>query len=251
MTIVLSVLMITKNSDELLEKSLSSVSQLANEIVIVDDFSEDKTISIAKKYKSVIFRRRNSDLGAQRAFGLNKCRGEWILMLDADEIISQQLKGEIRSIVDSRWSKGSGCYIPYQNHLFGKPIYYGGENYCILRLFRRNYATIEDSLVHEHVVVRGKTLSLTNKILHYSYRRPLQIIQKFTDYAHREARKKAQQNEKSSLQKLILYPCHMVWARYIKDQGYKDGLVRIFLDLAFGYMEFCTYLFLFFEKRKK
>lgn len=251
MAIALSVLMITKNSDELLDKSLFSVSHLADEIVIIDDFSEDKTISIAKKYKSIIFRRRNSDLGAQRAFGLNKCKGEWVLMLDADEVVSRELRQEIQLLVVGRRSKVVGYKIPYQNHLFGKPIYYGGENYCILRLFRRNYATIKDSQVHEHVEIRGKTRRLSNKVFHYSYRSLFQIIAKFTDYAKREARKKAEDNEKSSLRKLILYPLHMVWARYIKDQGYKDGLVRILLDLAFGYMEFCTYLFLLFEKRKK
>jgi len=250
MAIALSVLMITKNSDELLDTSLSSIANLADEIVIVDDFSKDKTISIAKKYKSVTYSRHEDDLGSQRAFGLSKCRGEWILMLDADEVISQQLKGEIRSIVDSRLSNVSGYKIQYQNHLFGKPIYFGGENYRILRLFKRKKARINSNLVHEHVKINGLTDLLQNKILHYSYRRPCQIIQKFTDYAHREARKKAQQNEKLSLQKLILYPCHMVWALYIKDKGYKDGLIRLFLDLAFGYMEFCTYFFLIFERNR-
>lgn len=250
MAIVLSVLMITKNSDELLEQSLSSITDLADEIIIVDDFSKDKTVSIAKKYNSIIYSHHEDDLGKQRAFGLSKCRGDWILMLDADEIISQQLKDEMKSIVDSRWSKVSGYYIPYQNHLFGKPINFGGEKYSILRLFKRDRARIKANLVHENVTVDGITGMLQNNIFHFSYRTPLQILLKFTDYAHRGAKKKAQLNERSSFQKLILYPCHMVWARYIKDKGYKDGILRLFLDLAFAYMEFCTYFFLIFEKNK-
>lgn len=250
MHVQLSVLMITKNSEELLTQSFSSIADIADEIVIVDDHSTDDTLAIAKKFNAKIFQNQNTDLGAKRAYGLTKCNGVWVLMLDADEIISHRLKSEIKSIVDSRTSNIQGYYIPYQNHLFGKLIRYGGENYKILRLFKRNSATIKDSFIHEHVVVRGKTDYLKNNILHYSYRRPCQIIRKFTGYAKRDAAEKGMQGEKSSLKKLILYPLHMTWARYIKDKGYKDGLIRLFLDCAFGYMEFCTYLFLFFEKRK-
>ncbi|MDO8610350.1 MAG: glycosyltransferase family 2 protein [bacterium] len=251
MSALLSILMITKNSEELMEKSLSSVFSIAKEIVIIDDFSIDATISISKKYNPIIFERHNDDLGAQRAFGLSTCKGQWILMLDADEIVSPKLKEEIKLILKNEKSNMNGYYVPYQNHLFGKPIYFGGENYNILRLFKRDSAIIDNNLIHEHVTMKGQTGYLKNKILHYSYRRPFQIIQKFTDYARRESKSKVQNNEKSSFRKLTFYPIHMIWARYIKDKGYKDGITRLFLDLAFGYMEFCTYLFLIFEKRKK
>jgi len=249
---MLSILMITKNSEELLEQSLSSVSELSDNIVIVDDYSTDNTVTIAKKYKATIYQNHNNDLGVQRSLGLSKCKGKWVLMLDADEIITDNLRKEITLSISDNDPHNDivGYYIPYQNHLFGKPIYFGGEDYKVLRLFKRKNGIIRDNAVHEHVEVRGKTNTLNNKIFHYSYRRPIQVIRKFTDYAKREAKRKTQNNEKSSIRKLTFYPFHMVWARYIKDKGYKDGIIRLFLDLAFGYMEFYTYLFLFYENNK-
>ncbi len=247
---LLSVLMVTKNSGELLNNSLNSVRNLAKNIVIIDDFSTDKTVFIAKQHGASLYRRRDKDLGRQRSFGLSKCKCEWVLMLDADEVVSKELASEIALSINVSSSDISGYYIPYQNHLFGKPIYHGGESYRILRLFKRSKATIKGNLVHEHVRVVGRVGELHHKIFHYSYRTPYQVIRKFTDYAVRASSQKADQNERLSAKKLFIYPLHMIWARYIKDGGYKDGLTRIFLDFAFGYMEFCTYFLLLFKKRK-
>lgn len=250
---ILSLLMITKNSAELLDNSLKSVQGLVDEIIIVDDFSSDNTCEIAKKFRAVIFKKSNKNLGKQRSFGLSICKGEWILMLDADEIISQELKNEIISVVSRQLSvvgKISGYYIPYQNHFLGRPIYYGGENYRILRLFKRASTHIPENVVHEHVRVSGKVGFLNNKIFHYSYRTLYQTYKKFTDYARREANRKLSQGERTSLRKLILYPIHMFWARYIKDCGFKDYGLRILLDIGFAYMEFLTYFFMLFNLKK-
>jgi len=245
--------MITKNSGELIDSSLKSVLGLIDEIVIVDDYSSDNTRAIAKKYKAMIYKRSSENLGKQRAYGLSKCKGEWILMLDADEIISQELKNEIISVVCRQLSvvgNISGYYIPYQNHFLGKPINYGGENYRILRLFKRASTHITENVVHEHVIVNGKVGFLTHKIFHYSYRNLSQTYKKFADYARREAYRKLSQGERTSFKKLILYPIHMFWARYVKDRGFKDYGLRILLDIGFAYMEFLIYFLMLFDLKK-
>ena len=247
---MISLLMVTKNSGELLERSLQSVKGLVDEIIIVDDHSNDNTLTISRKHKATIHKRHDENLGGQRAYGLAKCKGEWILMLDADEIVSSQLKEEIASVASLPRNDKNGYYIPYQNHFLGRPIYHGGEDYKILRLFKKSASHISDNLIHEHVKVEGQISELRGKINHYSYRTLKQTYLKFTDYAKREAKKKLLSGEKTGLRKIIFYPLHMFWARYIKDRGYKDFSLRILLDLGFAYMEWLTYVLMIFYHHK-
>ncbi len=251
MQLSFSLVIITKNAEELLDNCLQSVQGLVDEIVLVDDYSKDKTLEIAKKYNARIYKHREKNLGKQKAYGLQKTKNEWILFLDADERLSLKLKEEIQSLKNSNFkfkiSNYSGYYIPYQNHFLGKPINHGGENYAMIRVFKKTYAISHQSLVHEKIEIReGKVGKLKNKIYHYSYRTFWQMYSKFTDYAVREASQRVNKGESSSLKKLTLYPLHMFWVRFVKDKGYKDGIFRLPLDIGFAYMEFLTYLLLWF-----
>ena len=241
----LSVLMITKNAAETLEKSLASVKKIADEIIIVDSRSTDRTVEIAKNYFAKVYVKEFTDIGKQRKFGLNKVSHDWILVLDSDEIVSEKLMKEIKSKIENKKLKINGYYIPYQNFFLNTPLQYGGENYMMLRLFRKNSANITPSLIHEHFkLLKGKSGRLKGKIFHHSYRSIPQIFVKFTDYGIRMAKEKFLSKEKSSFKKIFIYPIHMFWARFIKDKGYEDGLFRIPLDLGFAYMEFVTYFML-------
>lgn len=239
--------MITKNSGSLLGPALESAKGLAGETVIVDGGSHDDTGSVAERFGARFYPWNGRDLGAQRAYGLERCRGDWVLMLDADERISRELHAEIRQAL-GRDAGLNGYRIPYRNHFLGHPVRHGGENYRIMRLFKRSSASIPPEPVHEHVRVNGKTGELRNAILHYSYRSIPQMFAKFTDYARREAVRKRKSGERAGLYKLIAYPSHMFYARYIEDKGYRDHFSRIILDLGFAYMEFLTYLLLFLQK---
>ncbi|MBI3366227.1 glycosyltransferase family 2 protein [Candidatus Roizmanbacteria bacterium] len=253
MKLLLSLVVITKNSEELLDKTLESVKELVDETVLIDDYSRDGTIEIARKYNVRIYRCHEIDLGKQKANGLKKAKGEWILFLDSDEIISPGLKKEILQLLKSKaQSQNSDIVaykIPYQNHFLGKPLYYGGENYAMIRLFKKQFALFHPSLVHEKIEIKaGKIGTLKQKINHYSYRSFSQLYTKFTNYAVRECEQKCVKGEKTNLKKIILYPIHMFWARFVEDKGYRDGLFRIPLDLGFAYMEFLTYFLMLFKK---
>ena len=234
--------MITKNAGETLEKSLASVKKIADEIIIVDSKSTDRTVEIAKNYLAQVYVKEFTDIGKQRMFGLSKAKGKWVLILDADEIVSERLMKEIKSKIDNDRIKINGYYIPYQNFFLNTTLQFGGENYTMLRLLRRKFADITPSLIHEHFKLKkGKSGRLKGKIFHHSYRSITQMFTKFTDYGVRMAKEKYLAGEKSSFKKIFLYPPHLFWARYIKDKGYEDGLFRIPLDLGFAYMEFVTY----------
>ncbi len=247
----LSLVMITKNCEKVINEALRSVKSLPDEIIVVDDYSTDKTVLIAKKYKARVFYKKEEDFGKKRKYAVFKAKGDWILFLDTDERLSDKLKSEIEKIV-KKDSPFTGYAIPYQNHFLGRPLYFGGENYRMIRLFRKNSIKFDSALVHEKfVITKGKVGQLKNKIYHYSYRSLSQMYRKFTDYALREARQKIRNSEKTNLKKIFIYPLHMLWARFIEDKGYKDGLFRIPLDLGFAYMEFLTYISMAFIRKSK
>ncbi|OGK16345.1 hypothetical protein A2690_01155 [Candidatus Roizmanbacteria bacterium RIFCSPHIGHO2_01_FULL_39_12b] len=244
---MLTVLIITLNARELIEETLECVLRITKDIIIVDNGSTDNTLDIARKYHAKILNYSGRNLGKQRILGLKNVKTEWILVLDADERLSKELQNEIKEIL-SKKTKYDGFFIPYQNHFLGKPINYGGEDYSMIRLFKKDKIVISPDLVHEGFSIpNGNIGKLEGKILHYSYRSLSQTFSKFHDYALREAQQKFVKKERSNLKKIFMYPPHMFWARFIKDKGYKDSAFRIPLDLGFAYMEFMTYLILAFK----
>lgn len=167
------------------------------------------------------------------------------MILDTDELVNQQLNKEIRRVIKK--TKYTGFYIPYQNHIFNIPIHYGGENYKMLRLFKKDYLKIAPSIIHnKFYLTKGKPGELKNKIYHYSYRSLIQMFLKFSYYGFLMAKLRKENKEKITLKKLFLYPLHMFYARYIKDKGYQDKPIRIIVDLFFAYMEFLSYWLTFF-----
>ncbi|KXK07619.1 MAG: SPBc2 prophage-derived glycosyltransferase SunS [Microgenomates bacterium OLB22] len=226
----------------MVDDCLASVSDWVDEMVVVDDFSTDDTAQICHAHGATVIRRHEYDLGAQKAFALSQAKGEWILHLDADERVSPDLKTQILKAIQDK--KFDGYKIRYLNHFLGHPVRHGGEDYSMIRLFRRSKYHISSSPVHEHVTVAGAMGELQGPMLHYSYRTIPQVLQKFTDYARREAKRKRAAEETVTLRKLFIDPPHLVWARYVESGGYKDGVFRLLLDIAFGYMEFMTYIFL-------
>ena len=242
----LSVLMITKNAAETLEKSLASIKKIASEIIIIDSKSTDRTVEIAKNYLARVYIKEFSDIGRQRIFGLSKATGKWILILDCDEIVSEKLMKEIKQKIENKRININCYFIPYQNFFLNMPLQHGGENYKMLRLFRRVKLFIKPSFVHNRIEVKDQKIGyLKGKIFHHSYRSLPQTFAKFTDYGVRMAKEKYLDGEKSSFKKIFIFPIHMFWSRFIKDKGYEDGLFRIPLDLGFAYMEFVTYFLLF------
>jgi len=243
-----TVLIITKNAGKTLERTLKSVAGLACNVYIVDDYSTDTTQIVAREHGCRVITHSMSSFGGQRAFALSQVTSEWTLVLDSDEVLTSDNRKEILFSVQRK--EYNGYYLSFRNHLFGKKLLHG-ELHKKMVLFRTKQATILEKEVHERYNVKGEIGGLPSEVAHYSYRSVLQIIQKFFTYSVLQAKQYRKEKVSINARKLFLNPLHMFFARYIKDQGYKDGWARIFLDYQFAHMEFLSYFLTPFVKEKR
>ncbi len=244
----LTVLIITKNSSATLEATLKSVASWADKILLIDDFSTDSTSEIAYRYGCIVIHSDEVRFAAQRAFALSQVKTTWTLVLDCDEVLTNDNKKEIEAALQD--GKTDGYYLHFRNHLFGKKLLHG-ELHKKMVLFQTKKATTSQREVHEQYKVEGATRELTSEVLHYSYQTIFQLYSKFLRYSILEAKQHKKENKQYGWRELFLYPCHMFYARFIKDGGYKDGIMRLILDSAFAKMEFMSYFLIPFVTTKK
>jgi glycosyltransferase involved in cell wall biosynthesis len=244
----ISIVTIAKNEGNYIEDFLQTV-KWANEIIIVDNGSSDKTIEIAHQFSKNIYINTESNLGLLRKFALSKATNDWILLLDVDELITESLRKEIQKLLIDN-TELDAFFIPYINFFYGRELTARIFKYSKIRLFRKHFGTTTSVPIHEEVVIKGKIGYLKAKLVHYSFRNVIQTVRKFTYYALLEARLLYSKNERVSLRKLTLYPLHMFWAIFIKDQGYRDGIWGFGIALCFAYYEFAKYFFVLVKQFK-
>ena len=180
----LSVALATFNGERTIALCLDSVKDLADEIVIVDGTSSDKTVNIAKKYKAKITitdNPKNFHINKQKA--IDKCTSDWILQLDADETVSKELKQEIKSILNKKTEEFNGYWIPRKNWFLGRFLLKGGQypDYT-LRFYKKGKGKLPQKDVHEQAEVDGKVGYLKNPLLHYPYKDFGDYLRKWNNY---------------------------------------------------------------------
>lgn len=169
----LSVCLATHDEEEFIHYPLDSAYEMADEVIIVDGRSEDRTVELAKKYgdKVHVYHEDNPQMfhiNKQKA--IEKAKGEWILQLDADEALSDGLKTEITQTI-SNYQDGDpvAYWIPRKNYFLGRFLEKGGiYPDSTIRLYRNGAAKFPCKSVHENVEVKGKTGTLKQDLLHYA-----------------------------------------------------------------------------------
>lgn len=241
----LTVLVITKNSEGTLRNTLGSTVPLGAQLLVIDDYSTDKTAWIARECGAGIISHHGENFGNQRAFALLQVKSKWTLILDSDEVLTENNCIEIINAIKSEIY--DGYRLHFRNHLFGKKLFHG-ELHKKLVLFKTAKARIIPQEIHEQYKVDGNVGELKEEVLHYSYRSIQQVLSKFFLYSILQAKQYKRECKRYGMRELFLNPLHMFYARYINDKGYKDGVARIFLDLQFAWMEFLSYFFIPFVK---
>lgn len=167
----LSLAVITRNEEDNLRPCLESVP-FADEIVVVDDESTDRTREIAAEFTDRIYRRELDRFGRQKQFAIDKAECDWVLVLDADERVGEELAAEIRRVLEHDDPAFDGYKVRRLTWLFGEPVDYSGWYKCShLRLFRRGAARYVDRRVHEYPVLREPSRAgcLAGHLEHYTY----------------------------------------------------------------------------------
>lgn len=189
MSVSISACIITLNEEDKIEACLKSLS-FTDEIIIVDSGSTDKTLEIAEKYRARVYIREFDNYVNQKNYCLSLAKNDWILSLDADEVVPIALKKEILSMSSAFLEEYDGFSVPRLTYYLGKWIYHGGwyPNRQV-RLFRKTRGKFSGLLVHEKVLLDGKTGSLQRPLHHYSYKNisdHLKYIDRYSSLAAKE-----------------------------------------------------------------
>lgn len=201
----ISAVIITYNEDKNIEKTLEAV-RWCDEIVIVDSGSTDNTMDICKRFGCKIFSHPFEGYGPQKIYAVSLALNDWILSIDADEVVSENLAKEIHSIFQNNSAAFVGFYIPISLVFLGRQFRYGSEaRKPSLRLFNRKFGNFTPYQVHEKVAVQGGTRLLKHKILHYSYSNIHQYFNKFNDYTTYGAKQLYAKNRKVSILYIVFH----------------------------------------------
>ena len=219
---ILSVFLITKQEGKNLDKCLASVKDIAGEIVIVDSGSTDNTLEIAKKYGAKIFHKDFVSFTEQKNFSLKKCSLPWALNLDADEYLTSALATEIKKTLTKK-TTAEGYFLVRNNIFLGRQMKHSGiAAEARLRLVKTTKAKYVGGLVHEELIVEGKTATLKNTFMHNTYTSIDQYFEKFNRYTTLAALALKQKNKKFNLFLLTHSPFEFIKIYFLK-LGFLDG----------------------------
>jgi len=219
------------NEENNIEACMKSITW-ADEIVLINCMSEDNTGKIASKYTDKIYDFENDpNININKNRGIDKISSDWVLILDADERVPEELKEEIKTVLKEE-SRNTGFFIPRKNFYFGKWLRYGG-NYpdFQLRLFKKGLGSFPAEHVHERIKLAGNAGYLKNSIEHYPYNSVSEYFNKFNFYTDFEARYMKERGVKvtfrNSLNYFFITPFLRFVRRYFLKGGFKNGIPGI------------------------
>jgi glycosyltransferase involved in cell wall biosynthesis len=236
----LSIYMITYNNERTVEKALRSI-QWADEIVVVDSFSVDRTVEICRQFTGKVFQRKWPGHQDQYQYAADLTLHPWIMFVDADEEIPQELAEEIRRELSTEKQDLDGFIAYRRTYYLGRWIQHGGwVPDCEIRLYRREKGRWQGGL-HAKVAVDGKVGSLKNPYLHDTYRDISDQIQTIDRYSRIAAEDSLRSGGKFSLMKLVLHPPVRFFKEYLFKGGFRDGIPGLIIIVATMFYVFIKY----------
>lgn len=251
----LSVALATFNEEKKLSDCLNSVEKIADEIVVVDGGSKDNTVEVAKKFGAKVIVTKNPPIfhiNKQKA--IDQCQGDWILQLDADEIVSPELRNEILSLTKLPLTETKDAYfIPRKNHFLGKWLKKGGQYPDpVIRFFKKGKAYLPCKSVHEQMEVKGETGWLRGHLLHYPYLSFSEYLTKSNRYSSLSALEMVKTGQKPTFFgyfKAEIQALKTFLNLYLWHKGFLDGFPGFVFALFSGLHHISAYV-KFWEMRK-
>ncbi len=226
--IQISVVIITFNEERNIERCLQSVKDIADEIVVVDSLSQDKTVSIAEKYGAKVISQAFLGHVEQKNFAASQAANDWVLSLDADEALSPELEKSIREIKQSNFTGATDAYLMSRlTNYCGKWIKHSGwYPDRKIRLFNRTKGCWKGENPHDRWELYDNTKNIKRikgDILHYSFYTMSDHLKKIEKYSDIAARARVEKNKNYSLLKIIVVPGWVFFINYIIRLGFLDG----------------------------
>ncbi|MBI3017548.1 MAG: glycosyltransferase family 2 protein [Deltaproteobacteria bacterium] len=235
----LAAVVLTKNAEDKIENCLKSIHGWADEIIIVDGESTDNTLSICKKYTSQIFSRPFKNFSDDRNFGATQAKSEWILQLDADEIVPSFFKNKFETI---RNTPSSAAYKTRRKNFFLGHCMKNGPWYHYIHILYLKELAYFYGLVHERLKVNGSIGTLEADVEHY----PFNTISEFISRQNRYTTLAAQELFETQgllpwkkVRKNLFYkPLKLFWKLAIVKKGYRDGTLGIIFSMLYAFEHF-------------
>jgi len=239
---MISAIIITKNEEENIEKCLSSISWV-DEIIIVDSGSNDRTEEISRKYTNNFYFNEWIGFGPQKQFCLEKTTQRWVLSIDADEIVTKELKIEINNIISAPNSL-DGYLIPRLSSYLGKNMKYCGwyPDYT-LRLARRSKCNFTNDLVHERLEVKSdKVGKLNHHFLHSPYKNIHHQIDKIQQYSSSSAIQMSKKGKKIFWLTIFIKTTYSFVRSFVFQRGFIAGWRGLVLSITISINTFLKYV---------
>ncbi len=243
--IPISVLITTHNEEENIKACLDSVSW-AEEIIIVDSFSSDRTVEIANTFPQVkVFQRKYSGPSDQKNWAIPQASHSWVLILDADERADTLLKDSISILFNSNQTNDAYS-ISRLNYFLGKRVRYSGwQNERVIRLIKRDKCRYNTLQVHEDIEKKGISIGLLQGNLHhFTYKSMEHFLQKMDRYAKWSAQDHQHKTKVVNGFHLFVKPSFRFFQHYILKLGFLDGKTGFIISCIMAWGVFCRYLYL-------
>jgi len=239
--ISLSVAIITKNEETNLPLCLKSIA-FAEQVVVVDSGSEDETVNIATAFGCDVFIEPFRGFGPQKQSAIDRCRNDWVLVLDADERIPEETAAAIKKIVLSKESSAAGYSFPRKNYFQGRWIrHMGWWPDRVVRLFRKDSGRMAEAAVHESVIVSGQVRELDVPIEHFTESDLSKILTKIERYSTLGAEEAFKEGRKASVWSAALRAELAFFQNYFLKLGFLDGRQGLVLSITDAVNKFFKY----------
>jgi glycosyltransferase involved in cell wall biosynthesis len=237
---MLSVTVITLNEEKNLRSCLESAA-FADEIIVLDSGSHDRTLAVAREFTDRVFQESWPGFAQQKNSAQDKAKGPWILNIDADERITPELREEVLSLIHSD-PLLAGYKIPRKNYFCGQWIRHGGwyPNYQ-LRLYQKEAGRFSPREVHEQVEVAGKVGRLKSPLEHFTYQSISDYLQRMDRYSELSAKQYWLERKRISWPEILFRTKYTFFKMWVLQRGFLDGANGLVLAVLYSYYTFVKY----------
>ena len=248
----ISCFVICCNEADRIEACLASLHGWVDQLIVLDSGSTDGTVEIAEKYADTVFNTDWPGYGPQRNRALSKCEHDWVLNIDADEVMTDALKAEIDQVLSQDKLDATLIKFPWHTYLFGKPLKHGRYSTPQGKLFLKTGVQFKDRSVHETLIMPNEVVkTLKAPLLHYSWRNYQHVMDKHLKYGVLGAGEKAKKGKRTSLAYAVLRFVTDFLQQYILRGGFLDGSRGFMMAVILGQYAFHKYAALWADQKSK